>query len=125
MTTSPVATQAAQQGSYFAHLPSPLLLPSPEEVYDAIMAPIEPELTVAQVPLLDGKYRGESPDEAQARRDRYQRAFASYEEGFRAWRREIEQKARAYQRTVVATTEERARTGEAATMSNIEHQFLS
>ena len=53
-------------------------LPPPEWLYDRLMLAIEPELTTAQMPYLDEKYRGESDTDRTARMQRYSAAFATF-----------------------------------------------
>lgn len=57
-------------------------IPDGEEVYDKLMAAIEPELTTKQVAGLKVKYAGETPEQKEARRARYAKAFAEYERQF-------------------------------------------
>lgn len=54
-------------------------LPSGEELYDTLMAQIEPELTREGLETLEEKYRDETPAQAAARSERYEKAFAAYE----------------------------------------------
>ena len=71
-------------------LPPPPVIPSGEEMYDQIMSQIEPDLVTAQLPLLKEKYKDETPEQAKARADRYNRAFAEYEKQFAAYGSEWE-----------------------------------
>lgn len=111
--------------SFFSHLPQPYVLATPEEIYDTIMGQIEPELTTSQMPLLDEKYKSESAEEGAKRKQRYAKAFQAYDEKFRDYRREIEQQAQAYQRSVMAANETVTRGSEKAAMSAIESEFSS
>lgn len=53
-------------------------IPNVQELYDTLMAPIEPELTSGERPKLKAKYRYESPDHQDARHRRYAAAFRKY-----------------------------------------------
>lgn len=68
--------------------------PMMEEIYNLLMAQIEPELTTDMLPQLAAMYPGETPAEWKQRQERYQRAFALYEERFAAlmdmWKQDIE-----------------------------------
>lgn len=117
--------QQSAAGDFFAHLPKPLALPYPEEVYDRLMEQIEPELMTAQLPTLDERYKDEAPEQADARRERYAKAFAAYDEKFREYRRDIESQARRYQRTAVSSTEEQSRLREQERIVIFEQSFSS
>ncbi len=57
-------------------------IPDGEEVYDKLMAAIEPELTTKEVAGLKVKYAAETPEQKEERRARYAKAFAEYERQF-------------------------------------------
>lgn len=48
-------------------------------LYNAVMAGIEPELTLDSIGTLDKKYEGESLLDAQARQQRYELAFQEFD----------------------------------------------
>lgn len=121
----PDDTTLPQAQGYFSHLPPPPNLPSPEEIYDTIMSKIEPELTTAQMPLLDKKYAGETEEQTKQRYERYSQAFMTYDEKFREYRRELEQGAHNYQRSIMSATEKRMRGEENVEIADIESQFSS
>lgn len=52
------------------------------ELYDLLMADIEPDLVTSTIPTLEEKYRGESPEDAKKRAERYAKAFVTFEERF-------------------------------------------
>ena len=118
-------TDPAVTGDFFAHLPRPMVLPAPEEIYDALMAQIEPELTTSQIPLLETKYGNENVDEAKARQQRYEKAYMAYDEKFRDYRREVEERSHTHQRAVMKATEERMSQSEGRRVTEIETQFSS
>lgn len=49
-----------------------------QEIYDLLMAGIEPELITSALPYLEEKYKDETPEQAQERAARYEKAFAEY-----------------------------------------------
>ena len=64
-----------------------------EEIYNLLMRQIEPELVTDMLPQLGELYPDETPAEWKKRQERYQRAFALYEERFTAlmtqWKEDI------------------------------------
>jgi hypothetical protein len=62
-----------------AQAPSDDGLLTGEQIYDQIMAEIEPDLTSALYPTLAVKYAGETEEQKQARMARYEAAFAEYD----------------------------------------------
>jgi hypothetical protein len=53
-----------------------------EQIYDQIMAEIEPDLTSAIYPTLAEKYAKETEELRQERMSRYERAFAEYDKRY-------------------------------------------
>lgn len=118
-------SDTASAGNYFGHLPPAFVLPSPEEIFDSVMAQIEPELTTAQYPQLEARYANETPEESKTRRERYERAFFAYDEKFRQYRREVEERSHAHQRAVLKSTEDRIRNAEDERLRTLEAQLAS
>ncbi len=50
------------------------------DLYDFIMATIEPDLVTAQIPALPEKYKDETPEQRKQRAARYEAAFALYKQ---------------------------------------------
>jgi len=76
-----------------------------QQVYDLIMSTIEPELTTSELPTLGEKYAEESPEEAQARVERYNRAFAEYDAQYQELMGGLEAQVQGYKREALATAE--------------------
>ncbi len=57
-----------------------------KQIYDSLMAEIEPDLLLASIPLLDIKYAAETPTEHEARMKRYAVAYKKFEEAFLAFK---------------------------------------
>jgi len=53
---------------------------SPEAMYDALMAQIEPDLMLSNLPTLTNKYAGETEDERKLREAKYQLAFLLFDD---------------------------------------------
>lgn len=56
------------------------------EIYDRIMAEIEPDLLLSTIPLLDTKYAGETTVQHEERMKRYAVAYKKFEEAFAAFK---------------------------------------
>lgn len=115
----PVALQMMQA------LPQAPMIPSGQEIYDALMGRIEPELTTSQAPLLKEKYVNETPEEKAQRAERYAHAFQAYEIAFRALMQELEASVRTFQRTVQGSVELRSREEENAAIADLDSQIFS
>lgn len=76
----PASTQAAPFD------PKILLDLTPEQVYDAIMREIEPDLTTDRQPQLEQLYAGETPEQATERFERYARAYEEYDRRYAAYK---------------------------------------
>lgn len=65
-----------------------------EQIYNLLMASIEPDLMTQNVNTLEAKYKGEDAEAHRTRLHRYQVALARYEERFAAlmmqWKHDIE-----------------------------------
>lgn len=98
---------------------------SAEEIYDAIMIGIEPELTTAQIPTLAEKYKNETPAEKAARDERYAKASAEYDRQLAAFNAAMKQKVRSMHREAMGDLENAHRDDEAHVMSTIESSLLA
>lgn len=56
-----------------------------QQLYDELMAKIEPELTTAQIHLLPERYRSENLSQAKVRAARYTKAYEEYDEAYDAY----------------------------------------
>ena len=100
-----------------------LQIPSGDELYNMLMAKIEPDLMTDQLPLLDQKYNGETPEQAQARAKRYEVAFAEYDKQLAAYLAALEAKVRQYQSTARKSLEHDDRSKEEQELSGLEQAF--
>lgn len=99
----------------------PLTIPSGQEIYDSIMAGIDPELTTAGLETLDTKYTTETEEEKAARAARYDSAFAEYDKQFDAYNSKWMESLRTYKRTAIASVEKENRdTEDRAALDSIE-----
>lgn len=95
-------------------------IPTGDELYDMLMKSIEPELTADQIPLLDEKYKNETPKVAAIRAERYQKAFAEYDRRLSAYLAKLWSKAREYHSAARDSLESDERTREERTLSGLE-----
>ncbi len=93
-------------------------IPSGQEVYDAIMGEIEPELLTANIPLLEEQHKGETPEEKAARSARYTEAYAQYDAAYKTWADNL-------QKAVAAVRKEALRSAEKKDKLNEDAQLLS
>ncbi len=96
------------------------VIPSGEEVYNMLMAGIEPELLTSALPGLTAKYANETPAEKEQRDARYKRAFELYEKAFVAYLTDIQTQAHAFHREANVSLEQNSRTEETSFMSSIQ-----
>ena len=95
-------------------------IPSGDELYNRLMGGIEPELMTDQLPLLEERYRGETPDDSKQRAKRYEQAFAEYDRQLRAYMDALTVKLRSHQRIAMSSAELGAKAEEEDAISAIE-----
>ncbi|MFA6259495.1 MAG: hypothetical protein WCX29_02700 [Candidatus Peribacteraceae bacterium] len=106
-------------------LPEPPKIPSAQELYDLLMAAIEPELTSSQVPSLKQKYAQESKEERKRRMERYRKAYIAYREALDTYTAQLNTQAQAYRRAAFAYAEERDAHKEQLQLKELETAFSS
>lgn len=97
---------------------------SEDEIYDAIMGRIEPELTSAQIPTLEEKYKNETTEEKMARDARYAAASEEFDRQLTAFNAAMSQKVRSSHREAMGSLEQKHRDDEANVMTTIESSLL-
>jgi hypothetical protein len=94
-----------------------------QELYDELMMWIEPELTSAVIPYLDELYKGETPEQAEERRQRYEKAFelcnAYLQQGLRTWKEELH----ALKNKVLQNAQEKMSAEERQNMADLDHSI--
>lgn len=98
-------------------------IPTGEEIYNALMVSIEPELTTPSIPLLDEKYKDENAADRTARLERYCAAYEAYDIAYEKWIAEFNQLVNAYRKEAMRSAEVRERKQEVEMMAHIESQF--
>lgn len=99
------------------------VLPAPEELYDQLMGPIEPELLSSAIPGLEAKYAGESKSDAKKRAARYQAAFAAYKKRFDDYAAQMRDATRNFERLALGAAEQFSQASEQSAMSGLSSQF--
>ncbi len=100
-------------------------IPTGDELYSMLMGRIEPDLTVDQLPLLDEKYKDETPEQAKARSVRYEKAFAEYDRQLADYLAKLQAKVRGYQSTARKSLENADRSKESRGLSTLEQTISS
>lgn len=96
-----------------------------QEIYDQIMAEVEPELVTATLATLGEKYKDETPEQAQARAARYEAAFAEYDKRYATYMADLSGKVHSLQRTVRAGIETDDRKEEENALTSLENSITS
>lgn len=91
-----------------------------DAVYDMIMGQIEPELTSPEINGLVEKYKDETPEQAEVRKNRYNAAYTEYEKKLQEYLTQKQGEAAVRKRKAMASVEKEARQGEHAELSNLE-----
>lgn len=99
--------------------PAPPKLPSGREIYDWIMGQIEPELMSSALTLLKQKYTNETSEKKEARRIRYNQAFAKYYEMYQAYIEDMHARIRRYHREAMRSLEEHDRQREEQSLNDL------
>ncbi len=94
-----------------------------EEVYDMIMGEIEPELLRENIPLLDAKYAGQTPEQKEARMQRYATAYKKFDIELGKFTSEIDTSVRKSKRQTLKAKEAEAQLSEANTLHSIASAF--
>ena len=100
-------------------------VPTGEEIYNALMSEIEPDLVSNQIPLLDQKYAGETEEERKARMQRYTEAYAKYDAVSAKYIADLQAKAAAYKKAAYKEAEAKEQQKEQATLAQLESHFSS
>lgn len=87
--------------------------PLAEEICDLLMAEIEPELLLANIPVLDSRYAAETPEDHAARMERYAAAYKKFDAAFAAFRGDVTGRVRVARRASLQEEEAKGKTEEA------------
>jgi hypothetical protein len=98
-------------------------VPTGQQVYDALMRKIEPELITANLKKLDAPYKNESEADRKARYKRYSKAFQEYKKQFKDWSDNLRNAVKNFRRAVIKAAEKKNRTEEETAMQALEAQM--
>jgi len=98
-------------------------IPTGEEIYNAIMGEIEPELLSQNIPSLDEKYSGETEEERAKRLKRYQEAYKTYDEKYTKWIEGLKQLVEKARRHAIQSAEKESRDKELVGLAYLESQL--
>jgi RPA family protein len=91
-----------------------------QEIYDAIMRTIEPELCSEMIPLLNEKCKNETDDQKKARAERYTKASAEYDKRAAEFFAEVSAEVNTLKRKAFSSAEQKNRSEEATKMQQLE-----
>jgi hypothetical protein len=94
-----------------------------QQVYDLIMGPIESDLLLANIPLLDTKYAGESPMEHDARMERYKNAYIAFDKEMKKFIDAVNTSVRTTQREALKAREDEDRRREQEQLTSLASAF--
>ena len=101
-------------------MPEDIAIPTGDQLYNMLMSKIEVDLTTDQLPLLDEKYKSETPEQAQVRAQRYEKAFAEYDKQLAVYLANLEAKVHQYQSAARKSVEHEERTQEEQQLTGLE-----
>ncbi len=114
------ASQTAQAAGQTA---APPRIPTGQELYDLIMAHIEPELTTEGLKNLKEKYKDENPEQLASRKQKYQVAFDRYEQAYQGYLATLQTQVDRFYRASFAQVEVEDRQYESATMQSLQQSL--
>mgnify|MGYP001199310590 CR=1 FL=1 len=91
-----------------------------QEVYDAIMGGIEPDLLSTNIDTLDEKYAGESEEEQAERMERYKKAFIEYQKQYAEYRDAQKGEIRVFSKSLMGSVEQKSDSSDASAIDDIE-----
>jgi len=100
-----------------------LYFPSGEEIYNAFMSKIEPDLLTQNVDGLAEKYKGETDEQREARKLRYQKAYALYEAKLAEWFSGLTTEVKNLRRAVLRASEEKEVGKKEGILATLESKF--
>lgn len=80
-----------------------------EQIYDLLMGQIEPELLLANIPVLDAKYAAETPEEHAVRMARYAEAYRKFDAALKAFKDDVNGRVKTAKRTSLKAEEAQAK----------------
>ena len=94
-----------------------------EQVYDMIMADIEPDLLLQNIPTLDAQYAGESPEQHESRLQRYAVSYKKFDLALAEFMADVNGNVRSTQRAALREKEEEAKAEEQNALTSLASAF--
>ena len=104
--------------------PIPPQIPTGQELYDALMAHIEPELTTEGAKSLAAKYQNESPVDRAARKKKYELAFERCQKSYDEYMATLHTQVGRYRRDAFRHAEVEDRSHDSTMLDAIGNYFL-
>ena len=104
--------------------PVPPKIPTGQEVFDAIMGHIEPELTSEGTKMLDERYKNETPEELDTRKKRYVLAYERYEQAYEGYIETLHAQVMRYRHESIVQVEVEDRMEDAKAIDVLSKGFL-
>ncbi len=100
-------------------------MPAGVDIYDALMGDIELELVSTNLPHLDERYPQETPEARKVRYQRYDKAYAAYEEAFKIWSQDFSQMVAKTKRDILSSAEQQDKQREEEVMAKLDAAFTA
>ena len=105
--------------------PVPPKIPTGQEIFDAIMGHIEPELTTEGLKATVETYKNETLEERKVRKQRYELAFERYEQAYEGYMATLHTQVTRYRRDSFKNAEMEDRQEDAGLMDQLTNNILS
>jgi hypothetical protein len=99
---------------------APPLPASGQDLYNILMAPIDPDLTTDRLTSLAVTCRGESPGDARVRATKYAAAYAAYDRAYQDWKRSTTEQVNRYRKAAFQCLEQEDRSRDRVRLSTFE-----
>ncbi len=104
---------------------SPPKVPTGQEIFDAIMGHIEPELTTEGLKTVPVTYKNETPEQLAARKQRYELAFERYEQAYEGYMQTLHAQVGKYRRASFTNAELNDRRHDEGALGQLDNAILS
>lgn len=93
------------------------------DLYNTLMADIEPDLLLENLPLLDAKYDGETPEQKAVRLQGYEAAYAKFDAEFEKFMSGVNEEVRTSRRSALQEKEAAAKQSDQPLLASLEDAF--
>jgi hypothetical protein len=97
--------------------------PPAEDIYNAFMGRIEPDLLTSNIGGLKEKYKGESSEDREERRKRYEAAYEKYNKEFTTWITHINEMIDSAKKDALTSAKKKVKAQEEKIMEDLESQI--